>query len=213
MDVEREAEAIDAAISQSQTDDGDDDDDRSIGAAAEDGDADYVPASSSSPVPPSSSSPSPLRSHRKKPRGGNHRPPPPDPSIARATGAKLLDDLLAKAAAYMSRTAVGAELAAPSTTSRSKQPRNKGGPMARMSEKEEDDVLLHALEDDADAASTFVPLTEQPASITGKMRAYQLEGLNWSTLASAHAPLTAPQQRTLTLHPFLPLRVPRSQDD
>ena len=105
------------------------------------------------------------------------RPPPVDPSVARATGAKLLDELLSKAAAYMSRTAVGAELApATSTSKKHKQKTGKG----RMSEKEEDDVMLHSLEDEADSAPvSYPPLTEQPVNITGKMRAYQLEGLNW----------------------------------
>ena len=105
------------------------------------------------------------------------RAPPVDPSIARATGAKLLDGLLAKAAAYMSRTALGAELAPATSTSKKYKSKGKG----RMSEKEEDDVMLHSLEDEAaDSAPVFYPpLTEQPANITGKMRAYQLEGLNW----------------------------------
>ena len=104
------------------------------------------------------------------------RAPPVDPSVARATGARLLDELLAKAAAYMSRTAVGADLAPATSTSKKHKSKAKG----RMSEKEEDDVMLHSLADEADSAPvSYPPLTEQPANITGKMRAYQLEGLNW----------------------------------
>ena len=86
----------------------------------------------------------------------------------------MLDDLLAKATAYMARTSVGAELAPPTS---SRPARLKKG--LRMSEREEDDELLHELEDDSSRSSTFVPLTEQPSSITGQMRKYQLEGLNW----------------------------------
>ena len=104
------------------------------------------------------------------------KPPPVDPSIARATGARLLDELLGKAAAYMSRTAVGADFAQATSTSK----RNKSKAKGRMSEKEEDDVMLHSLADEADSAPvSWPPLTEQPANITGKMRSYQLEGLNW----------------------------------
>ena len=157
VDVEGEAEAIEAALSQSL-------DDEPTSSPVPPPDDDLLPASSSPTPAPKK------RSHKRAPP-----PPPVDPSIARATGAKLLDDLLSKATAYMSRSPIGAEIA-PLTSTR--PVRGKKG-SARMSEKEEDDELLHALEDDADRSSAFVPLTEQPASITGKMRPYQLEGLNW----------------------------------
>ena len=188
MDVASEEAAIDAAISQSQQDDDDDNCSQpglprdGEGERKEDGHAaaegEQVDAVAAAPVV-------------KKKRGGNTRPPPPDPSIARATGAKLLDELLAKAAVYMSRTTVGAELAvgaapaggggraAASAAAGGSRTSKKGG-KGRMSEKEEDDVLLHSLQDEADQSSaSFPPLTEQPSSITGKMRGYQLEGLNW----------------------------------
>ena len=76
----------------------------------------------------------------------------------------------------MSRTAVGADLAPAQSTSKKHKKAAKG----RMSEKEEDDVMLHSLADEADSAPvSYPPLTEQPSNITGKMRAYQVEGLNW----------------------------------
>ena len=168
VDADSEAAAIDDALSHSL----DNDDSDPPPPPSEDPDADYTP---SAPAP----------SKRRKDRTPAPRPAPVDPSIARATGAKLLDDLLAKAAAYMARTAVGAELAVQSsTTSRASRSKKWGGGAGggvggRMSEKEEDDQLLHALEDEAERSSTFIPLTEQPSSITGKMRHYQLEGLNW----------------------------------
>lgn len=55
--------------------------------------------------------------------------------------------------------------------------RRKAG---RMTEKQEDALLLQTAEDAASA--THAPgtrLTVQPKSVTGQMRAYQLEGLNW----------------------------------
>ena len=50
----------------------------------------------------------------------------------------------------------------------------------RMTEKQEDALLLHAAADGSSA--THAPgttLTVQPMSVTGEMRPYQLEGLNW----------------------------------
>ena len=140
-------------------------------------DGDYVPPADDTEVTaPIRAAPASASKSRKR-ATPTPRPPPPDPSVARATGAKLLDELLSKAAAYMSRTAVGADLAPASSTSKKHK---KAGGKGRMSEKEEDDVMLHSLEDEADhAPASYPPLTEQPANITGKMRAYQLEGLNW----------------------------------
>ena len=175
VDVDSEAAAIDAALSNVMDDDSDFEPPTSFLPPNDADDADYVP-----PTTPTALT-APPNSKRRKDRSSTPKPPPVDPSIARATGAKLLDELLAKAAAYMSRTAVGAELAVqPMSTSRASRGSKKGGgPGARMSEAEEDDALLHALEDEAERSSTFAPLTEQPSCITGKMRGYQLEGLNW----------------------------------
>lgn len=208
MDVALEEAAIDAAISQSQEEDigteqqhanGDADHSTayttnaassSSHAASEGARMDDVPPLSPGPSdgdyePPADESaaaavipaaPTSASKGRKR-AAPAPRPPPVDPSIARATGARLLDELLGKAAAYMSRTAVGADLAPASSTSK-KHTKSKG--KGRMSEKEEDDVMLHSLADEADSAPvSYPPLTEQPANITGKMRAYQLEGLNW----------------------------------
>eukprot|EP00967_Tisochrysis_lutea_P064284 scaffold83210_cov27-Tisochrysis_lutea.AAC.2 len=61
---------------------------------------------------------------------------------------------------------------------------SKSGPgrrtKGRMTEKQEDELLLKAAETDAGkAGSSGTRLTTQPTCIMGKMRAYQLEGLNW----------------------------------
>lgn len=51
----------------------------------------------------------------------------------------------------------------------------------RMTEKQEDELLLKAAETDAGEkpSSSGTRLTSQPKCITGELRSYQLEGLNW----------------------------------
>jgi SWI/SNF-related matrix-associated actin-dependent regulator of chromatin subfamily A member 5 len=85
----------------------------------------------------------------------------------------LLNDLLNKATNYMAKTSIGKEfgLAAGSRSSHSTSSKK------RKTEKEEDEELL--VDEEENDLSQIIHLTEQPANITGKMRSYQLEGLNW----------------------------------
>ena len=130
-------------------------------------------------------------------------PSSPDPSIA-PSGTDLLDDLLRRASAYMATTAVGADLGdltdhitkKAASTSRSKG--SGAGGHKRLSEKEEDELMIHELQEEgveggeggeeesmglpaasSGAPSSLLHLLTQPSCIHGKMRGYQLEGLNW----------------------------------
>lgn len=79
-------------------------------------------------------------------------------------------------------------LSGESKNSRNLESKSKPGSSGRLhfiSEKEEDDILIKEAEDDnfqnedKEINYSLEKVTEQPDCITGKMKFYQLEGLNW----------------------------------
>ena len=130
----------------------------------------------------------------KKRRAGRVRPVPSAESVElekqerQKKGSELLDDLLRRAREFMSgvnlddnefSNSASSSKSSGGVAGASKRSKRSAG-RVRMTEKEEDDVLMHELEDElVSNRHNFVALTEQPSSITGKMRAYQLDGLNW----------------------------------
>lgn len=70
--------------------------------------------------------------------------------------------------------------AGPPTAAKSTRGKGRSKKGKRKTEKEEDDELLAEGKDDLeDGEEKIARLTVQPPIITGQMRAYQLEGLNW----------------------------------
>ncbi|KAH8583566.1 SNF2L with a SWI SNF2 like ATpase and a Myb domain [Cryptosporidium sp. chipmunk genotype I] len=79
-------------------------------------------------------------------------------------------------------------LSGESKNSKHLESKSKSGSNGRqhfISEKEEDDILIKEVEDDSfqnedgEINYSIEKVTEQPECITGKMKFYQLEGLNW----------------------------------
>lgn len=102
---------------------------------------------------------------------------------ARAERAEtLLTNLLRRTNEVMTRTMEGAPATAAAQAAAAASSRKKKRDEAprRKSEKEEDELLLNDLEDAGDTLPNgALQLRSQPSIITGKMRDYQLEGLNW----------------------------------
>jgi hypothetical protein len=89
----------------------------------------------------------------------------------------LLKDLLKKADEVLRRTMMGGGQLATAAATKQKKGKKDEGPR-RKTEKEEDDELLDDLEEDT-LPNGAVQLRAQPSIVTGQMRAYQLEGLQW----------------------------------
>ncbi|CDI77734.1 chromatin remodelling complex protein SNF2L, putative [Eimeria acervulina] len=83
-----------------------------------------------------------------------------------------LTELLRQADAYSAQI-TGGTAPAPSTKKASSTRSHL------LTEKEEDDLLLQAAQEEETARGLYIRITEQPQSIRGQMKSYQIEGLNW----------------------------------